>query len=725
MARRPRFSSDPDFPVMQKTVNTFAEIKDVVASMSLTNSPSCISANGKQRDKKSYYINIKNEGDKYTKLEHELSHLVFNSPIRRLNSCISMMINGSELAKVKKEFERDGKTIDLQQAKTSIVKSCFNFIEDERVESNWSKIYEGSKANFEEQKRQAGINMGFEKINDPINALMASRFGRDDLLEGTPYENVGKYLRDVRETSAKGSIAVTKRYIDEYVTPWIKANADQLLQPPPEDESEKKCDSRELPIRTDNGKKKEQDEKEDEDDMTKASDFDNDLNDPEQGEDGDSDSKSEGKPKDKPSKGKSSGSDSKDSEPSEPESGDSKSDKGESKGDEPKTDSKDFEDLDGEFEKFEKDMEDRIKSREEYLKILEEFNKKKEQAEQNIYSLIDTANDVLKASDHESFEEKDMMELKTVRDVLSDYTEAISDSKSDFQEEARTIKDVVYGTSKSASGTLLHPMDKNEIEIISRPRGQFKPDMALARTLNQQFKQIRAKYSDTLDLAGMECDIDEYIQDKLNLRQRMFWTDEKYETGLAISVGIDCSGSMDGADLQTARDFCATLYKSLEGIEGIDLTIVPWSTPNGTSGLAITEIKKYEDVAHITQKSNYIQNANHTAHQYLEDIVRKSKAEKKLVIMLTDGLPAFNPSGREEGYSYEDMINATTKAVQQARKRGTIVFGIFLGVPGSSNDQNMERMYGKDYMCVESMDDARQQIIKVFKTNVISQLRSV
>ena len=102
----------------------------------------------------------------------------------------------------------DDKEIDM---KYNIYWNAFNVLEDQRIESQISKSYLGHKDRFEKTRYNLGkAGFGaFADFENPVFALLAIRFMRDDIVKNTQnYYIYKKALEDVEETDRFGALRV-------------------------------------------------------------------------------------------------------------------------------------------------------------------------------------------------------------------------------------------------------------------------------------------------------------------------------------------------------------------------------------------------------------------------------------------------------------------------------------------------------------------------------------
>jgi len=641
--RHSKFISKEEFELLEKTAQTFSAIKQVPIELGVDKENSFVTAKNFPHGVKGYRICVAdtNDGVKHvTRLEHELSHIIFDSPVQTMKSALERIVEGTPEPPtlVKRHISKARFDVGIKKMAMTV----FNIIEDERVESNWGSLYAGSKLQFELQQSIYGKKSCTEKVTDPIYGVFCARFGRDDLIDGTDFETAKDYIKEVRKTDEEASIILTADFWKKQVIPWIEKLFEEF-------DPEKK-----------------------------------------KGEKGDGEGK----------------------------------EKGEGKGGSGSGSPRSLEDMMDDFDKPKtKDVKEKLKKIEEEAEKREP-TKPQQKAIDALRKSIDFGDSHAEKSGHDSFREEqpdEHYDPSRYTDFDKESVEELIDASRERQEDKNdTIKAMLEEADEIIPDGLMLESLKGKVVKIDRAEGTVEPDKILATNLNKLFKSIKGRYHDTIDIAGGEIDIDEFIQAKIQKKGEYF-IDEVVSKGLAIAIGIDCSGSMRHEAMQTARNMCGTLYKAIDGIDDVDLTVVAWSSPNHAYKLAVTDVKRYEDVKHVTTNGSNCENANHMAHQYLENIVRSSRADTKLVIMITDGIPAMYTGKR--GYSSEDLTILTSQAVKNTRTHGIRVLGLYLG-----NDayalKFMKLMYGKDFININEMEEARRHIYRAFDRYVTGAMRA-
>ena len=252
--------------------------------------------------------------------------------------------------------------------------------------------------------------------------------------------------------------------------------------------------------------------------------------------------------------------------------------------------------------------------------------------------------------------------------------------------------------------------------IADRPESEYDIDYNTSHRLRKLINTVRANKSQAYDMYGNMLDIDEYIQDIINTKQGLYWEDEEYSQGLAIAIGIDCSGSMPNSAMKTCRDMCATILYATQYLKDIEITFVPWSTSNDRHDLYANEFTALDDIKYIS-KNDKPQNANDLAHQYLDRIVSKSNADKKVIIMMTDGEPFC------WGIDRTALFANTIEAIRQSKMRGHLVYGIFLNF--NDNEERtklMQGMYRDHFVSCNNIADASKTVIELTRNHILRSI---
>ncbi len=252
-----------------------------------------------------------------------------------------------------------------------------------------------------------------------------------------------------------------------------------------------------------------------------------------------------------------------------------------------------------------------------------------------------------------------------------------------------------------------------KIHVSNRPEEEYTIDYETSYRLRKLINEVKASRTQVYDMQGNMIDVDEYIQDIINTKQGIYWEDEEPSKGLAIVIGIDCSGSMPDGAMQACRDMCATILYATQRLKDVAITFVPWSTSNSRHDLYANEFTTLDEIKCIS-KNYEPQNANDLAHQYLDRVIAKSNAVNKVIIMMTDGEPYCH------GIDPNVLFANTVEAIRQSKLRGNLVYGVFLNF-GANEDRakKMAGMYRSNFVSCNTMNDASKAVIELTQNHIL------
>jgi Mg-chelatase subunit ChlD len=240
-----------------------------------------------------------------------------------------------------------------------------------------------------------------------------------------------------------------------------------------------------------------------------------------------------------------------------------------------------------------------------------------------------------------------------------------------------------------------------------------RPNNRIAKNINRVLKLINAKRKPKIRDTGDYLSIPHVIK-----RQAIGYGDVMVkttpQTKISILVSIDASGSMDGSPITIARDMMATLYKSIYGIDNIELKGVVWAGGGAGCLISMVNSKKECNTIHCNSYSGGTPTA--WAVEYCADVIKTMKAKKKLMIVITDGYPN---SVSDSNLSAEQIVR---KSINKCRKLGIGTMGLVVGIDECAM---LDIMFGKEgYISVTNMEQASSSVIKKFRNVVLSQVNS-
>lgn len=259
---------------------------------------------------------------------------------------------------------------------------------------------------------------------------------------------------------------------------------------------------------------------------------------------------------------------------------------------------------------------------------------------------------------------------------------------------------------------------------ISRdvPYPEIPYNKIISNSMNKLFRKISEMKTDTIDQFGDEVDVETFIDNYVrgtDLNNCMI--NKKITNGLSILLSIDGSGSMKNSDkINEVRKLVLTLYKSIENIDGIYISANVWSS-NNHGYVGITEINNINDIQKIQTVNSWGSTPTHLALEYSAQQISKMRGRKKLLIMITDGMPEYYIRGYH--VPHKQLIKQCKKSLSYALRKTPNIVSILVGNSYSAQSV-MKDIFGKSRFinCV-NMDSVSENVIKQFKSMIIRTLR--
>jgi len=323
-----------------------------------------------------------------------------------------------------------------------------------------------------------------------------------------------------------------------------------------------------------------------------------------------------------------------------------------------------------------------------------------------------------RSSDHREIDnELTDEQRKQIQDALDkqkegELAEALEQSEKNAEDKVGEIKDKIEENARKQKKSYMP--DVKGIEHVNRtPCGwnnDPRPNTRISRNINKILKLLQSRNKPKIKDIGDELSVPAVIR-----RMARGYGDVMIKKvprqKLAILVSIDASGSMDGNPIRNARDMMATLYKSIQGIEDIQLKAVIWA--GGARDCLVSEVNSLRDCKTIHCNEYSGGTPTSYAVEYSERVIESMKAKKKLMIVITDGYPNSAYDGNL------DAMQLVRREVNRARSKGIGTLGLMVG---GSRDIYMDQMFGKDgYVTVDNMEQASNSVIKKFKQVVLAQ----
>ena len=587
----------------------------------------------------------------------------------------------------------------VNSLKRRIITFIYNILEEHRIESIWGLTYYGSKKRF---RRCIRANKQKSKIASPSDALCIARHN-EKFLE-PKYKNVKKdYLKKIeRKEKPELTKKLTIKFYNKFVYKWLRDKDIELIS---KEEDKKRLE------KTKEEKTKEEKTKEEKTKEEKT--------------------KEEKTKEEKTKEEKTKEEKTKEEKTKEEKTKEEKTKEEKTKEEKTKEEKTKEEKTKEEKTKEEKTKEEKTKEELTQSKELENLQKKIKELEQKMSSKNSRPEGIPAKAVPEGIPAKAVPEgipAKAVPEgipakAVPEGIPAKAITKQYDVIKRYTKKSLV--SNGNSNGTILYEKPKltdfdnsSWKHIMRHEDNNFQYDPNLARRLGKLFKSIQGKKTETTDNTGIDIDFEELIQYKSGNLSNDFFLDVKFETGLDIVIAVDCSGSMAGTKIKTCRDLCATLFKSLENVNNVNLKVVGWSGKFREDRVYVHNINKYSELKFLTVERGYVSTPTNLAIQYCTEQLLKMNNMKKLLIILTDGHP------NSPKYNTIQLIDLGNQAVNYASRRNISIFGIYVeDVIYYQNEANMQSMFQNNYVYCNNITQAKDKIIETFSNHVIKVLQ--
>ena len=278
---------------------------------------------------------------------------------------------------------------------------------------------------------------------------------------------------------------------------------------------------------------------------------------------------------------------------------------------------------------------------------------------------------------------------------------------------------VVNDIFESLRGEVPQQALPKRVKLVKRESSKVRPNMKIAKGLSKIFKTMKMQKKDFIDSEGEEVDVDTYVENLIrgnNLNNCR--VNKKITNGIALVISIDGSSSMRGDRMNTARNLVATLYESLKGVDNVEIRANVWGS-DGKGIIGMTEINSKGDLDQISCHNMYSVTPTHMGLEYSAQMLKKMKGSKKMMIMITDGMPNYYVGGYH--MSFPNYMKTCTKSMLKARKVTNNLNCIVVSSHSSYRYNPVRRLFkSKNIMQVDTMNDASEKVIKQFKRMVMS-----
>jgi cobalamin biosynthesis protein CobT len=403
--------------------------------------------------------------------------------------------------------------------------------------------------------------------------------------------------------------------------------------------------------------------------------------------------------------------------------GKEESDKGKTKDEKEEKDDK--EDSKGESKKESKeDSKDGSKgeSKEESDGSKEHSDKKQSQDDT-------TEPDVNKNSSADDFEgDVDEIIDKIMEDALENPSPEL-DVAEDTEKKEKAFKDKMSKWESKSDSTPMDTSDvdskyKYDIKYVEKRR-IYKPDYPLPFEIENKGASLKNKIRDVLknkrlpDRRGLKSgSID------CNLAHRLIFSDtsiyrkrgDEVKPDMAGYLLLDNSGSMGYGENSNRHYACNAVSVIEEGFKDYMPLKIEAFDALGCNCVTHEVIKDFNEVAPANFTHNFLVQGRtgrgnkdgYSIRVATKELLNRNEKEK-LLIVTSDGIPTDYPGGYEEG------IKDVRSAVEDARKHGIKVIGLFMySFQDEEEFANFKRMYEPEYIICER-EDMEEELVRVMK----------
>ena len=312
-------------------------------------------------------------------------------------------------------------------------------------------------------------------------------------------------------------------------------------------------------------------------------------------------------------------------------------------------------------------------------------------------------------------------------DEIMDLANMVGSNKIDDrigEEQKKGIEDISDIKDSMSEGDGGEKVPTYVLRVIREPR-PYEVNTVICNGLKKVFKKITEMPKSIIGYDGDEVDIETYIENKIKGYDiSKCFIDKRYEQGASILISIDGSGSMNNrGKIEEVRNIVATLFESVKDYPNIVIKANIWSS-NGRGDVGMTDINNIEECKLISTINNAqcIQTPTHLALDYSRLQLNSMEGNKKLLIMITDGIPQYT----NNGYTMKSNVvaNLCKKSFMRVRRVTDSVMVIQVG--GSMyGKQYLREIFGKSrIMEVNTMYMAGEHVVKEFRKTVLNVLAS-
>ena len=262
------------------------------------------------------------------------------------------------------------------------------------------------------------------------------------------------------------------------------------------------------------------------------------------------------------------------------------------------------------------------------------------------------------------------------------------------------------------------------LKMINRYESNYDIDYKVSKGMSRIFKTLMMRSKEFIDYDGEEVDVESYVEGIIRGNDMgRCRVNQKTSHGVSIVISIDGSSSMQGEPIETARNLVATIFESVKNIDNVEVRANVWGG-NTYGFVGMTEINTMNDVKYINLRShqgNYMTTPTHMALDYSSIMLKQMKGSKKMMILITDGIPNhFNAGYHVAMNTY--MISCKKSLVKAMSVTSNIMCIVVQSDMSFKRNPIRELFKGTKVMNVHTMKNASEKVIKQFKIMVMNSL---
>tara|TARA_R110002051_G_C8760957_1_gene501661 strand:+ start:1305 stop:3026 length:1722 start_codon:yes stop_codon:yes gene_type:complete len=324
----------------------------------------------------------------------------------------------------------------------------------------------------------------------------------------------------------------------------------------------------------------------------------------------------------------------------------------------------------------------------------------------------------LSSDDLEACSTEDIDIIDRILDGDDNISGLLNDSKQSAKNDISEIKEIMSGDGTDGGSRL-----PSYVMRVNREGAEYHINKNISGALQKIFRKISEIPKPTIGYDGDDIDIETYIENKARGSDlTKCFIDKKYVNGASVMISIDGSGSMDNGRIEDARNLVATLYDSVKDYPNITIKANVWSS-NAKGDVGITDINTIKECVNIVTRNSgsCFMTPTHLALDYSSRMLKIMKGRKKILFLITDGLPQY--SNNNYALKKKTLLTMNKKAMLKARRKTPNIFVFFLG-NSTYGDWYVKEAFGaRRVINVPSMRGVSDNIIKEFKKLVINTLK--